>query len=75
MRPVVRGLVAVALLGAACRTQPSLPCDAGGPECIVLTIPRGATLSAAVDSLTAHRSSRPAPCSSSTRASAGWAAP
>ena len=55
MSPVLKGLFGAALLCAACRTQPALPCDAGGPECIVLTIPRGATLSAAVDSLTAHQ--------------------
>jgi UPF0755 protein len=50
----VKGL-GVLLLGlAACRSPVSLPCDARGPDCIALTIPRGATLSAAVDSLTAH---------------------
>ncbi|HMA45224.1 MAG TPA: endolytic transglycosylase MltG [Gemmatimonadales bacterium] len=48
-------LVAAALLLAACRTDVSPPCEAGSAECIVLTIPRGATLSAAVDSLTAHQ--------------------
>lgn len=55
MRRSVRTLLAAALLCSACRVSPSLPCDAGGRECIVLTIPRGATLSAAVDSLTAHQ--------------------
>lgn len=55
MRPSRKGLFAAVLLCGACRTLPSPPCDAGGPECIVLTIPRGATLSAAVDSLTAHQ--------------------
>lgn len=56
MRRSVRAhLVAVALLSAACSTEVSPPCEAGGAECVVLTIPRGATLSAAVDSLTAHQ--------------------
>lgn len=50
-----RGFLVAALLCIACRVQPSVPCDAAGPECVVLTIPRGATLSAAVDSLTAHQ--------------------
>jgi UPF0755 protein len=45
---------ALSALLAACAGPASLPCDARGPECITLTIPRGATLSAAVDSLTAH---------------------
>lgn len=54
MKRAARSLLGAALLGLACRVQPSAPCDAAGPECIVLTIPRGATLSAAVDSLTAH---------------------
>jgi peptidoglycan lytic transglycosylase G len=55
VRRSASGLLVAALLCIACRVQPSVPCDAAGPECIVLTIPRGATLSAAVDSLTAHQ--------------------
>ena len=55
MRRGARGPLAAALLCLACRVQPSVPCDSAGPECVVLTIPRGATLSAAVDSLTAHQ--------------------
>lgn len=50
----MKRLVALLLGLAACRGSVSLPCDARGPECITLTIPRGATLAAAVDSLTAH---------------------
>ncbi len=37
-----------------CTTGPSAPCDAGGADCVALTIPRGATLGAAIDSLSAH---------------------
>lgn len=57
----MKALVALLLCLAACRGRVSLPCDAGGSECIALTIPRGATLSAAVDSLTAHRLATPRP--------------
>lgn len=39
---------------AACRSVPSAPCDAGGSECVAVTVPRGATLRATVDSLAAH---------------------
>ena len=42
------------ILVMGCRSHPSQPCDAGGPDCIALTIPRGATLGAAIDSLDAH---------------------
>lgn len=56
MRGAARLLAGAGLvLVAACRAPASLPCDAGGTDCVVLTIPRGATLSAAVDSLTAHQ--------------------
>lgn len=38
----------------ACSSRASLPCDAAAADCVALTIPRGATLSAAIDSLAAH---------------------
>ena len=38
----------------ACRADLATPCDAGGTDCVALTIPRGATLGAAIDSLSAH---------------------
>lgn len=38
----------------ACGSRASLPCDAAAADCVALTIPRGATLSAAIDSLAAH---------------------
>lgn len=46
--------IAAALLAAGCQTVEVPPCDAGGSDCIVLTIPRGATLTSATDSLAAH---------------------
>lgn len=49
----MRRLAAIALI-AACSSGPLLPCDAGKADCVALTIPRGATLHAAVDSLAAH---------------------
>ena len=42
------------LLGLACGSQPAVPCDLTGTDCVALTIPRGATLGAAIDSLSAH---------------------
>ncbi len=39
---------------AACRSTPPPPCKPGGTNCVEVTIPRGATLRAAVDSLAAH---------------------
>lgn len=57
----MKALVVLLLCLAACRDRISLPCDAGGSECVALTIPRGATLSAAVDSLTAHQLATPRP--------------
>ena len=38
----------------SCRSGSAAPCDAAGTDCISLTIPRGATLGAAIDSLSAH---------------------
>jgi UPF0755 protein len=46
------GLVLAGLL--ACRAASPAPCDSGGTDCIAVTVPRGATLRAAVDSLEAH---------------------
>jgi UPF0755 protein len=51
---LTRGL-ALGVVLAGCRARGALPCDATGVVCVTLTIPRGATLSAAVDSLTAHQ--------------------
>jgi UPF0755 protein len=39
---------------AACRGAPSPSCDAGEVACVAVTIPRGATLRTATDSLAAH---------------------
>src|SRR5262245_47451547 len=39
---------------AACRSAPPAPCDAGDTECIAITVPRGATLRSATDTLVAH---------------------
>ena len=52
MRAVAIGLALAGLV--ACRAAPTAPCDAGGPDCAAITVPRGATLQAAVDSLAAH---------------------
>jgi len=49
----VRRLAAVVLV-AACGSGPLLPCDAAKADCVALTIPRGATLHAAVESLAAR---------------------
>ncbi len=38
----------------ACSHGNPTPCDAGGTGCVAVTVPRGATLRAAVDSLAAH---------------------
>lgn len=49
------GTIGLALAGLiACRAAPPAPCDAGGTDCVAVTVPRGATLRAAVDSLVAH---------------------
>ncbi len=49
------GAIGLALAGlVACRAAPPSPCDAGGTGCVAVTVPRGATLRAAVDSLAAH---------------------
>jgi UPF0755 protein len=52
----MKGAVALALgmVLTACQSAPSPPCVAGGTDCVAVTIPRGAALRAAVDSLTAH---------------------
>lgn len=54
----MRGAAALVLLGtlaAGCRTPPvPPPCEYGSPDCVAITIPRGASLRAAVDSLVAH---------------------
>ena len=42
------------LLAGCGGSRAPLPCDAAAPDCVELTIPRGATLSAAIDSLSAH---------------------
>lgn len=47
-------IVALCMLVMGCGSHPSLPCDAGSSDCVALTIPRGATLGAAIDSLGAH---------------------
>lgn len=50
-----RWLPAALLCAAAgCGSHASLPCDAATADCVALTIPRGATLSAAIDSLSTH---------------------
>jgi len=55
MKPAARNLILVLCLAApACGGKLSTPCDAAGTDCVALTIPRGATLSAAIDSLSAH---------------------
>lgn len=47
--------LALVLAGvAACRSKSAAPCDAGSSECVAVTVPRGATLRSAVDSLAAH---------------------
>jgi UPF0755 protein len=38
----------------ACSQGNPAPCDTGGTDCVAVTVPRGATLRAAVDSLAAH---------------------
>ncbi|HEY6223186.1 MAG TPA: endolytic transglycosylase MltG [Gemmatimonadales bacterium] len=45
---------AICILSAGCGGRAPLPCDAVSTECVALTIPRGTTLSAAIDSLSAH---------------------
>ncbi len=45
---------AVCILSNGCGGRAPLPCDAAATDCVTLTIPRGATLSAAIDSLSAH---------------------
>lgn len=50
---VLRSAICILLI-AGCASEPPKPCDAGSPDCIALTIPRGATLSGAIDSLAAH---------------------
>ena len=52
MRRTIEAL-GLALL-AACRSTQAPPCVAGGTECVGVTIPRGATLRTAIDSLSAH---------------------
>ena len=42
------------LAAFGCGGRPSLPCDVAAADCVALTIPRGATLGAAIDSLSAH---------------------
>jgi UPF0755 protein len=44
----------ILLILAGCTSGSSKPCDAEASDCITLTIPRGATLSGAIDSLAAH---------------------
>ena len=46
--------LAVGLLLSACSAPAGTPCDSGSPECVTITIPRGATLKAAVDTLVAN---------------------
>ena len=41
-------------LAAACSSRTPTSCEAAGTDCVTLTIPRGATLGAAIDSLAAH---------------------
>lgn len=52
MRAAAKALVLVAFAG--CRSASPPPCEAGATACVTVTIPRGATLRAAVDSLRAH---------------------
>ena len=47
-------LAVLCVSGLGCGSRPALPCDLTGTDCVSLTIPRGATLSAAIDSLSAH---------------------
>ncbi|MGH7612628.1 MAG: endolytic transglycosylase MltG, partial [Gemmatimonadales bacterium] len=54
MRRTMAGVVLWAGF-AACGVAPSTPCNAGDVGCVAITIPRGATLRAATDSLVAHR--------------------
>jgi UPF0755 protein len=49
-----RAAVAIAIMAAACGVGPSKCGGAGNPPCVTVTIPRGATLDAAIDSLVAH---------------------
>ena len=53
-RPISVLAFAVCMLVSGCGGRASLPCDAASGDCVALTIPRGATLSAAIDSLSAH---------------------
>jgi len=45
---------AFCIFALGCRADLAMPCDAAGTDCVALTIPRGATLAAAIDSLSAH---------------------
>ncbi|HKE89486.1 MAG TPA: endolytic transglycosylase MltG [Gemmatimonadales bacterium] len=47
-------ILSFCLAAFGCGGRPSLPCDAAAADCVALTIPRGATLGAAIDSLSAH---------------------
>lgn len=47
-------ILALCIAWPACRGELSTPCDAASADCVALTIPRGATLGAAIDSLSAH---------------------
>lgn len=52
MRAGALGLCLAAV--AACRSTPPKPCEIGGTDCVQVTVPRGATLRVAVESLQAH---------------------
>jgi UPF0755 protein len=52
VRITAKALVLLAFAG--CRSAPPAPCEAGGAGCVAVTVPRGATLRATVDSLQAH---------------------
>jgi peptidoglycan lytic transglycosylase G len=46
--------LAAGLFLTACSAPAGAPCGTGGPACVTITIPRGATLKAAVDTLVAN---------------------